>query len=208
MSTKPTRTDKKPPASKPSGKQSISQGKGRGAAKDNSRTLMIAVAVAIIVVVGAVAWFARGERSDQSVLEGRVLAFASEGSIHVRYGERVNYRSNPPHSGPHYDTPANPAFYRSQIPDEVVVHNLEHGHVVLYYMPGSLTQEDEDYVAALARTYTATWAAFLAVPRAEMDHPFVLAAWRHLMPLETLDRTLVEAFIDRFIGRGPENPVR
>lgn len=203
MSTKHNRSGARPAA-----KGKGAKGKGRGATKQNSRTTMVAASVLIIVVVGALAWFAKRDPIDGTVLEGRVQAFASEGAIHVPYGERVNYRSNPPHSGAHYATPANPGFYRTQIPDEVVVHNLEHGHIVLYYKPGALTGEDEEYVARLAKTYTATWAAFLAVPRAEMDHPLVLAAWRHLMPMETLDRTLVEAFIDRFIGRGPENPVR
>ena len=206
MSTNKSRSYQRPSAK--GNAKSGAKGRGRAQAARSTRTSLIAGAVAVVLVVSVLVWFARKDQADTSVLDGLVQAYASEGNVHVPFGQTVNYRSNPPHSGPHYEVVANPGFYRSQIPDEVLVHNLEHGHVILYYKPGSLTADDEQYVASLANTYTGTWAAFLAVPRSEMDHPLVLAAWRHLLPLETLDRQLVEAFVDRYIGRGPENPVR
>lgn len=198
MSTKRNRSYTRPSA----------KGKGKAAPKKNPRTAWIAGAVAIVVVVGALVWLGNRNPIDNTVLEGLVQVYASEGENHVPIGERVTYRSNPPHSGAHYGTTTNPGFYRSQIPDEVIVHNLEHGHVILYYKPGALNGEEEAYITTLTKSHTATWAAFLAVPRPEMDSPLVLAAWRHLLPMETLDREVVEAFIDQFIGRGPENPVR
>jgi hypothetical protein len=43
------------------------------------------------------------------------------------------YSSDPPTSGPHYGITARWGFYGQQIPDEYVIHNLEHGGVAIWY---------------------------------------------------------------------------
>lgn len=62
--------------------------------------------------------------------------FPNLGQQHIDIGtEHIAYNSNPPTSGPHYIQPANWGVYETTLPDEQLVHNLEHGAY------GSLTTE-------------------------------------------------------------------
>lgn len=60
------------------------------------------------------------------------------GNDHVGQGGHMSlqhrpYSSDPPTSGPHFGLTARWGFYDRQVPDEYVVHNLEHGGVVIWY---------------------------------------------------------------------------
>ena len=45
----------------------------------------------------------------------------------------VTYDSFPPTSGDHWSTPASCGFYIQPVPDELVVHNMEHSNIVVSY---------------------------------------------------------------------------
>ncbi len=168
----------------------------------------IIVGIVVVLVLGAAYWYDSQVRGLPDVIADRVQVYASEGATHVAVGEQVTYKTDPPNSGAHYARWAPPGFYYQPIDDELVVHNLEHGHIVVFYRPENLTPEDEAYLSTLTKSYTGQWDAIIAVPRPNMDHPYVLAAWRHLLPLDSLEREALDAFSDAFRGRGPENPVR
>lgn len=55
---------------------------------------------------------------------------------HVPEGTRVDYNSNPPTSGPHYESFYPAGFYEEILTDEKLVHNLEHGFVIVSYNCG------------------------------------------------------------------------
>jgi hypothetical protein len=66
---------------------------------------------------------------------------------HRQDGERVDYASAPPTSGPHYLVPA-PFTRKFYTPDdrpeiERLVHNLEHGYTILWYDPAVLDAQQE-----------------------------------------------------------------
>ena len=55
-------------------------------------------------------------------------------SPHLRQGEQPpTYDSNPPTSGAHNPRPANWGIYGAVLPDDTVVHNLEHGGIWISY---------------------------------------------------------------------------
>lgn len=190
--------------------QTESGRKGKTASARRSSRSVMAIAAAVIAVLligGLIVYNAR--RSDLHPALAKVVErYPSEGTNHVPTGQRVTYRTDPPHSGPHYAQWAPPGFYDRPLPDELLVHNLEHGHVIIHYRPDALTPEIEEHILALTRSWTDQWAAVIAVPRPMMENAFTLAAWQHLMRLDEYDEELVDLFIDAFIGRGPENPVR
>ena len=67
-----------------------------------------------------------------------VKTFPSEGRSHV--GGKVEYKTNPPTSGNHFEIPAADGAY-NQAPDvEPLVHSLEHGRVVVWFKPGAPAQ--------------------------------------------------------------------
>ncbi|HEX2362184.1 MAG TPA: DUF3105 domain-containing protein [Jiangellaceae bacterium] len=68
-------------------------------------------------------------------------------SDHRQDGERIDYASAPPTSGPHYQVPA-PFTRKFYTPDdspeiERLVHNLEHGYTILWYDPAVLDANQE-----------------------------------------------------------------
>ena len=52
---------------------------------------------------------------------------------HVPEGKKVGYSDAPPTSGEHWSRPASCGFYTEDLPDERIVHNLEHGNIVVSY---------------------------------------------------------------------------
>ena len=55
------------------------------------------------------------------------------GRDHITLGDpHIPYNSDPPTSGPHA-SPVESGFYDTPIPDENIIHNLEHGFVVMSY---------------------------------------------------------------------------
>lgn len=138
-----------------------------------------------------------------------VQSFPFEGFEHVPLGTSIAYRTDPPTSGPHYDMVAQPGFYEDRTPAPgLLVHNLEHGHVVIYYSRGLLGTEARSYLQELTQRYRGTWDAVLAVPRDDDRYELILTAWQHMQRLPAFERQAVDAFVDRFRGRGPEHPVR
>lgn len=159
-------------------------------------------AAAVLLLAAGVAWWARPGG------KGGVESFPSEGSTHVPQGTRISYRTDPPTSGPHYDVPADPGFYDVPPLAGNLVHSLEHGIVVIYYDPDRLESAALAHVRELTERYQDRWAGVIAVPRVDEKYPLILTAWRHRLRLQAYDAAAVDAFVDRFRGRGPENPVR
>ena len=63
------------------------------------------------------------------------------GRDHVPEGEIVEYNSNPPTSGPHYEEWEKPGIYDRPLIDEKLVHSLEHGYIVISYNCSTMNDE-------------------------------------------------------------------
>lgn len=142
------------------------------------------------------------------VLASQVEEYDDEGQDHVQEGTTVEYGSDPPTSGPHYPRWAEPRFFQEPVESELLVHNLEHGHIVIYYDPETLSDEAANKIADLNEEYNSEWEAVMAVPREDSEYELILTAWTKMLKLEEYDEELVDAFVDAYRGRGPENPVR
>jgi hypothetical protein len=131
---------------------------------ERRRTVLI-VGVSIAVALGLIAaaavplirrWLDDPTRRDWadfgvSVSAASCDAVAEEeqtGSFdHRPDGERIDYETAPPASGPHYQVPA-PFTRKFYTPDdrpeiERLVHNLEHGYTILWYDPAVLDAQQE-----------------------------------------------------------------
>jgi hypothetical protein len=135
--------------------------------------------------------------------------FPEEGRTHVPKDTRVTYKTNPPTSGFHYDKWLPPSVYEEDktIP-ELLVHNLEHGNVVIYFDRASLNAKDNEALLMLPRKHAGQWDGVVLVNKKGMEQPIILTAWRTSLFLKEYDSAKVSAFLDAFLGRGPENPVR
>jgi len=121
---------------------------------------------------------------------------------HVADGTTVSYNSNPPTSGNHYAVPATVRFYYKELPDEQLVHNLEHGHIWISYkldLP----------VEAIKVLKGFSGGNVIVTPRAKNDTDIALAAWGRLdkfnIEVNGIDKQRVKDFISRYQNKGPEN---
>lgn len=89
-----------------------------------------------------------------------------------------------------------------ELPDEQVVHNLEHGHVWISYKP-DLSSEAVKVLRGFAGGTT------IVTPRSANDFDVALAAWGRLdkFNLENgqIDEQRIKDFISRYQNKGPEN---
>jgi hypothetical protein len=165
-------------------------------------------AVLAIIILAPVVMNLVGGDSTPAVLEDHVEQLPDEGRDHVPDGTPVQYAADPPASGPHFARWAETGFHTEPIPYELLVHNLEHGQIVIYYDPARVSNETAEALGELTSRHTGTWDGVLAVPRPDDQYELILTAWTFRMHLEEYDAELVDAFVDAYRGRGPENPVR
>jgi len=154
---------------------------------------------------------AQGRSADKppfDIPEG-VELYENEGHGHLEDGTRSFYKTDPPTSGPHDPTWLPPSVYKAEeTRPELLVHNLEHGNVVIYFNPAVLKPSEVKWLTKLSQQYLGQWDGVLMVTRNDKAHPLILTAWRAIFRLKGLEKEKVLAFVDAFRGRGPEHPVR
>ncbi|CAN5858201.1 hypothetical protein BH23ACT4_BH23ACT4_15220 [soil metagenome] len=151
------------------------------------------VAVVIIVLVIAL-------RPSPQELSG-VESFPQMGRNHLAEGEAPpDYNSSPATSGDHSPTSAECGIYVSEIPDEVQVHNLEHGVVAIQYRPDL----DQSQVGALEDYARTKSSHILVAPRADLGDPVVVTSWTRMLRLPTADIDTIEVYYDQFAFSAPE----
>jgi hypothetical protein len=181
------------------------------------RTLLwTGVAALVLVALLAVIWFeGRGDQppaSNQSVsaaaLEaGRTAAgskgvqtFPEAGRDHIGPGEQPdNWNSTPPTSGDHLASPLPPGVYNADQDMRAMVHNLEHGYVVIVYKGIG-----DDQVAQLRQFVEARDGSKLVLsPWSGLeDNGVALVAWRNLELLQRVNMDVVQAFVNDFMVPG------
>ncbi len=181
-------------------------GSTAGSALDPRLLLIGGVLVVGLVILVVVLLFGGGggQRVGQRV--------PNEGATHVGQGEAPTYSSRPATSGPHWNVgggvaPMNWGVYTAPVPEPAVVHNLEHGGIVIWYQPAQTSQDDvqalTSYVEQQVRS--ARFKVLLS-PWAGEDFgaPIAVTAWDWKLYLDTADLDQVRAFVDDHYGEGPE----
>lgn len=130
--------------------------------------------------------------------------FPDLGQEHVEIGILVTYNSNPPTSGPHYPYPADWGIYVYPPPDEFLVHNLEHGGVIISYNPEQIKGQELVQLRQQTRSLSNFNPRIVLTPRLNLDTPIALTAWNYLQKLDRYNSTAVKIFYDTHIARGPE----
>lgn len=141
-------------------------------------------------------------RAENAELPG--TPYPDLGQEHVPDGTQVDYNSNPPTSGPHYSTPALAGIYNEAPPDEQLVHNLEHGYIIISYHPEQVSEDVLEQIRQQVLELSATNPRLILTPRASLDVPIALTAWGYLQELDSYEPEVVQAFYDAHVARAPE----
>ena len=110
------------------------------------------------------------------------------------------YNSNPPTSGPHWTGVAGAGIKDGLVPDELVLHSMEHGAAVVWYREG-LNQED---INKIRETFNDSSGKKIMLARKDLDVPVALTSWGYLLKLQTIDEAKIKEFIETNNDRGPE----
>lgn len=147
-----------------------------------------------------ISWFIRSVNTRGQNLPGEFIP--EEGRQHVNLGHKHTYSSNPPTSGPHFENPAEWGVYKEELPDEILVHNLEHGGIWISYKPGI----PEDVIAKLESFYQKYGRKIIVTPRSANNSDIALAAWTRLDKFSIAEYSdeRVEKFIKAYRNKGPE----
>lgn len=177
--------------------------KEAGQEKKKKIKTVIHYIIAALVIAGVIAGIAMWAKSLAPKGEDHSKGFSDFGQNHIPEGsQRPDYNSDPPTSGPHYPDPAKEKFYNKEIPDEFLVHNLEHGDIWISYNP-----RISDTVKNELKKFADDSKVIITLrPKNEFD--ISLAAWIRLDSFNVengvLDEVRIDDFIKRYKNRGPE----
>jgi len=182
----------------------------RAAALRRRQRTLIWSGVGAVIAVGVfalLAWSGGLGQQAATVMGRKVEAPPGErvrevGNPHIPVGTKgTGYTSNPPTSGEHYGSEAKWDVYTQPVPDELVIHNLEHGGIWISYKDPN----DTELAAKLAQVARRYSTKVIVTPRPQNDAPLAVAAWGRLLKLQTFDEQKIVAFINAYRGKvGPE----
>jgi hypothetical protein len=166
-----------------------SQGLNRSR-RNRKRLSYISGIVAIVVLAVSARLIFSGPDVGESV--------AILGGVH---NTPYNYNTMPPTSGNHTTNPAPYGFSVTALRPETVVHNMEHGAVVIWFDPTDLDLVDD--VKQL--TDMLGQRCLLATPYADMKESVAVTAWGRILRVDGFDEEHIREFVDAYRGKlGPE----
>ena len=187
------------------------------------KTNKLYVAASVIIAVLVIGGFAVGGinfqrppdtgSSSGEYVEGvgvqqELMSTGASGlNTHVDNNQTVEYSTSPATSGDHWATPISCGFYEDGLSDERIVHNLEHGNIVVSYNLASEEEVDRLRDALESIGKNAIWGVARSYDKIPSG-TVALAAWGVLDTMQEVDEDRLKTFFDTYSGAmGPERIV-
>ena len=165
----------------------------------------------IVIVVGffGFAVFRKSSQPKEAIIG---VQHPEQARNHIPRGQKHDpYNSDPASSGPHYadsGAPTSWGTYVEEVPDEVFLHNEEHGGMVVTYNPQLLPADQLKKLRALFAAPSSNKdfspGKFILTPRSKDTHAIELASWRWTMNLDGYDEATLMKFFRQHVGQSPE----
>ena len=157
----------------------------------------------LVIIVGGTLLSTKGGLKKQEELSKTMMGekIADLGAAHVaKNAPHSGYNSNPPTSGPHWTGVAGAGIKDEPVPDELVLHSMEHGAAVVWYRE-DLGKSDVDIIRS---AFQSASGKKIMLPRKDLDVPVALTSWGYLLELDTIDGEKIKKFIETNNDRAPE----
>jgi Protein of unknown function (DUF3105) len=123
--------------------------------------------------------------------------FPAAGQDHIAANEQPdNWNSTPPTSGDHLATPLAPGVYDNDQDMRALVHNQEHGYVVILYkgIPADQVDQLREFVEARdgSKLVLAPWSGL-------ESNGVTLTAWQNLETMQRVNMDVVQAFVNDYM---------
>jgi hypothetical protein len=132
------------------------------------------------------------------------IAHSDKGRQHV---EQKSYSTNePPTSGDHAD-PIAWGVYETEQRDDQLIHNMEHGGIVVTYRPDLPQNELAQLRQLLSTPFSETGfepKKIVIAPRKTNKAPIVLSSWQRSETLQSYDKQAIMTYTKRNLGKSPE----
>ncbi|NQW21094.1 MAG: DUF3105 domain-containing protein [Chloroflexi bacterium] len=99
-------------------------------------------------------------------------------------------------------SPARWGSYDSVLPDEILIHNLEHGGIGFHY---DCPEECPEIVKALDDIIPSSPSQYIMSPYPGLPSKIAITGWRHHLYLDEVDEVEIRRFIDEYQDRAPES---
>ena len=158
-----------------------------------------------VVMLGSAATYVEGVGEKQDIMPSVRHVDLNDSAS----DDFVTYNSVPPTSGDHWSTPVRCGFYIQAVPDELIVHNLEHSNIVISYNLPS--DADVDALKDVYDGLNEIWRNHFTVvrPYGEIEEGQVtLSAWGVLDVMDGVDEERILRFFNHYVGSlGPEGAI-
>ena len=158
-----------------------------------------------LVAIGIIVGLALLVQSNVALAGAPGERIPIQGADHIARGQaHAAYNSDPPTSGPHYVDTLDAGFYDTPQLDEMLVHNLEHGHIVISYDCSRLVdcETTKQQLRDIFNDYDG-WKVTI-VPRQNRNAAIALTAWGWLDKMDSFNEDRIRKFIDAWRDKGPE----
>jgi len=154
------------------------------------KNVTIFIAVLIIASLGYF-WYT-------SYREARLFAVIPIASPHIDSLDQVHspYNTYPPTSGAHIERHSGGKIFTEPIREEIQVHDLEHGAILIQYK----CNECDDLIGQIS-AYTKEYDQVKVAPYPKQSTLITVTAWGKLVELKELDDTLIREFITSNVGK-------
>lgn len=169
-----------------------------------SSKVFIGVMIALVIGVGAYVFIQQKSKPKEMTLGTQ---HAELGKNHVSPSTKVDYNSNPPSSGDHYQSPAPKGAYEQGIPDGTAIHNLEHGYIWIAYRPDLPSDQVQKLKGLFSSPFSDpkfTPSKAIVTPRPNNPAPISVVSWRWTMNLDTFDENKLTQFYLQHVSKSPE----
>ena len=169
-----------------------------------SGLIALAVVVLVIFVFGGKSSAGQSKALTQEFVAagGSLHTYKSEGRGHVfTLTAKVHYKTFPPTSGKHYAAPAIFDQYDAPVNELQLVHNLEHGAIVIQYGD----KVSPATVAKISDFYRSDPNALVVAPLPKLGNKIALTAWTHLGILPRFSESAFKGFRDAYRYHAPES---
>ena len=134
-----------------------------------------------------------------------------QGKNHIAQGQTHEpYNSSPASSGSHYadaNAPTPWGVYTQEVPEEVFLHNEEHGGVIITYKPDLPKNQLKKLQKLFAPPYSNQDFKpnkAIVTPRSKNTKAIELASWRWTLSLGQYDEATITKFYLQHVGKSPE----
>lgn len=164
----------------------------RARARRQRRLTWLGVAVAALALVGFVV-----VREVSRPRPGRAVPSMGNQHIGPEQVGTIVYNSAPPTSGPHLGQVARWGIHTEPVPNELQVHNLEDGGVMVQYN----CEDCDELVSQLAEIVRRYHEHVILAPYPDMDSRIALTAWGRIDTFDEFDEGRIVTFIEAYAGQ-------